>query len=96
MTDYNDGKWHPWTGGECPVHPESAVEILFKDGELPIGKAGTAYWGEFGIATIVAFRVTEEHKEPREVFLAQKPSNGIWLEVNADFDRAVKFREVTE
>jgi hypothetical protein len=26
MIDYNDGKWHGWNGGECPVHPESVVD----------------------------------------------------------------------
>jgi len=29
--NYNDGKWHGWNGGECPVHPESVVEYLWHD-----------------------------------------------------------------
>ena len=28
MTSYNDGKWHGWNGGECPVHPETEVEFV--------------------------------------------------------------------
>jgi hypothetical protein len=24
--DYNDGNWHDWRGGECPVHPKSEVK----------------------------------------------------------------------
>lgn len=26
VTDYNDGQWHGWNGGECPVHPETVVD----------------------------------------------------------------------
>ncbi|SEU02446.1 hypothetical protein [Paracoccus homiensis] len=26
MSDYNDGKWHGWNGGECPVHDKSTVQ----------------------------------------------------------------------
>lgn len=28
MTDYNDGKWHGWNGGGCPVDPASACEFI--------------------------------------------------------------------
>ncbi len=43
MTNYNDGKWHGWNGGDCPVHPESVVETrhLF-DG--PIGDSEFQSW----------------------------------------------------
>ena len=34
MTDYNDGKWHGWNGGECPVHPESELKVWFQSGFL--------------------------------------------------------------
>ena len=26
---YNDGKWHGWNGGECPVHPKTVVDYLW-------------------------------------------------------------------
>ena len=29
--NYNDGNWHGWNGGECPVHPQSVVEYLWHD-----------------------------------------------------------------
>jgi hypothetical protein len=29
MTDYNDGKWHGWNGGECPVDPGTTVEVWY-------------------------------------------------------------------
>ena len=28
MTNYNDGRWHGWNGGECPVHPETVVVVV--------------------------------------------------------------------
>ncbi len=28
MTDYNDGEWHGWNGGECPVNPEAVVDVV--------------------------------------------------------------------
>ena len=31
MTNYNDGKWHGWNGGECPVHPKSMVDAVWHD-----------------------------------------------------------------
>jgi hypothetical protein len=29
VTDYNDGKWHGWNGGECPVDPGAVVDIVW-------------------------------------------------------------------
>lgn len=26
--NYNDGNWHAWEGGECPVHPESEIQAV--------------------------------------------------------------------
>ena len=26
--NYNDGRWHGWNGGECPVHPETVVVVV--------------------------------------------------------------------
>ena len=115
MVDYNDGKWHAWNGGECPVHPESLVETYRLDQSsdyLPECRGeyheredtddGSAMAG--GIPwhnppynkKIIAFRVVKEYKEPREVFLAQKPHGGVWLEVLPEHEYAVKFREVIE
>jgi hypothetical protein len=30
--DYNDGNWHSWNGGECPVNSESEVQYTTKAG----------------------------------------------------------------
>lgn len=73
MTDYNDGKWHGWNGGECPVHPDSDIEIIFSNafGELmrDTRKALGHFWhtpdGMLKAETFV-FRVIKEYRAPRE------------------------------
>jgi hypothetical protein len=70
-TNYNDGKWHGWNGGECPVHPESKVLIMVFSKNLNSGHsrecaANSVNWHS---NNIIAFRVTKEHKEPREWWL---------------------------
>ena len=70
MTDYNDGNWHGWNGGECPVHPKSVVEyITATDGESTYGEveARRLSWVDDEDGWIVvAFRVVKEYREPRE------------------------------
>jgi hypothetical protein len=68
--DYNDGKWHRWAGGECPVHRSSVVHATFLVG---IGEPRTQsraahmfVWGDCA-SPIVAFRVTKEYVEPPKV-----------------------------
>jgi len=70
MTNYNDGKWHPWDGGECPVHPLTYVEVLMADGNQDEDIADMWKWDEDYGGTIVAFRVLEEHREPREYWVS--------------------------
>ena len=60
MTDYNDGKWHGWNGGECPVDPCSEVEWLWMDPNLNTagksnGIASRAAWRN----QVLRFRVTK-------------------------------------
>lgn len=72
MTNYNDGKWHGWNGGECPVHLQSAVQIVwqFADGSIrdgaQISLAGEWAWLGNDHGSLIAFRVVKEHREPRE------------------------------
>jgi hypothetical protein len=74
MTDYNDGKWHGWNGGECPVHPRSTVEPIWLEGRQGKGslilEAERVSWGgKFDVP--VAFRVIKEHREPRKWWLIE-------------------------
>ena len=70
MTNYNDGNWHGWKGGDCPVHPKSVVEyVTIEPTEIKEDKdkAGLLYW--IAGTDIVAFRVTKEYKQPREYWV---------------------------
>jgi hypothetical protein len=67
--DYNDGKWHRWAGGECPVHPSSVVHATY----IELGcihdiesVTGGFIWDSVH-APIIAFRVTKVHVEPPKV-----------------------------
>ena len=77
MINYNDGKWHGWNGGECPVHPETEVVVqLACDTRIDVEESGYAYRAEIlrwtsigGGGDIIAFRVIKEYKEPREFWV---------------------------
>jgi hypothetical protein len=74
MTNYNDGKWHGWNDGECPVHPETEVEYIYLDDSigpcLCQDKAGYFTWNGDDLMPLVAFRVVKEYKEPREFWVS--------------------------
>ena len=111
MTDYNSGDWYGWNGGECPVHPETLVDTILMNGSKvrrrAIYAAGNQNWirepSEFDI---VAFRVVEEYKGPREVYLSEwrqynllngkAEEKNVWSECSPDTPGAVLFREVIE
>ena len=109
MTNYNDGNWHGWNGGKCPVHPKTTVDLMMKDGgrfsDIPAGKIAPTHWTE---GVVVAFRVIREHREPKvwwRVGLhlheteekAQAFLNDLALNYpTMDFGRIVKVVEVEE
>lgn len=72
MTNYNDGAWHRWNGGQCPVHPKSLVRTFFiHNGKEPSTQsdgvqfiAGSHKWD-----CVIAFRVVKEYREPREFWI---------------------------
>lgn len=100
MTNYNDGKWHGWNGGECPVHPESIVEYVWSScGQTGCDQAKAGYT-ENGVrpawsGSVKAFRVINEHLEPRVLRLI-KFDAGVWQEVNEGVQNSILFREVIE
>lgn len=66
MTDYNDGNWHGWNGGERPVHPLTLIELRTTQGvHVEDIKAGMTAWD----SPPFLFRVTKQHKEPREFWI---------------------------
>ena len=69
MTDFNDGEWHIWRGGECPVHPKSTVDLVWPS-EISserslrsIRKAEKFPWRE---QDAFMFRVVTPYVEPLE------------------------------
>jgi hypothetical protein len=69
MTDYNDGNWHGWNGGDCPVHPSTVVEVTWSDGDKWTGDACLNVWN-----VVQLFRVVKKHKEPREYWVSRLTS----------------------
>ena len=69
MTDYNDGKWHGWSGGECPVEVSPMSEVRWKnaDGHEDETIAGPLNWTGHRGSPVIAFRVTKPAPpKPRE------------------------------
>ncbi len=55
-----DDGWIEWGGGECPVDPETRVEVKFRDGQTGNGRAINWWWQRGGVAQaidIIAYRV---------------------------------------
>ena len=82
MTDYNDGNWHGWNGGECPVHPKSVVDAVWPSGMddkksyRNARKAKDFPWIVGGALTPFLFRVTKPYVElpkPREFWVNEYP-----------------------
>lgn len=93
MTDYNDGKWHGWNGGERPVHPDSVIEAAYGDGIEEDRAKGFAWSHREGNSyNLVAFRVTKEHKELREWWIDEITC----LAHDKPFHGTIHVREVTE
>ena len=84
MTNYNDGNWHGWNGGECPVHPETVVEFRLRDRVQEYGimqnRATSCDWThDDDSGDIIAFRVVKEHREPREFWLVPNSGDIMWV-----------------
>lgn len=67
MTDYEEGRYYGWNGGECPVHPKTKVAAWFADGEMVEALAEVLYWSGSEICNIpIVFHVVKKHIEPVE------------------------------
>lgn len=70
--NYNDGNWHGWSGGDCPVHPKTTVEAVWHDpcrnaaGFQPERTACEDEGPRLAWAHVVKFRVIKSYREPRE------------------------------
>lgn len=82
--DYNNGNWWGWSGGECPVHPESVVEYIWHDtnqnrfGSMQM-KAGYNENDERPAwPHIIRFRVVTPYVEPAPAETAKPPKRRVW------------------
>lgn len=67
MTDYNDGKWHGWNGGECPVDRDSVIDVHYVNAFGGYGRDEKRIAGEHSWALSCLFRVTKAAPpKPRE------------------------------
>jgi len=101
MTDYNDGEWHGWNGGDCPVHKKSKVECVYTDNQRSITRQAIAFvWSATSLYRPVAFRVIKEHREPREWWLTGGCGFDVWSTeedaIAADHGPLIHVREVIE
>lgn len=78
-TNYNDGKWHLWSGEDVlpkSVHGKSTIQYVWYDENTgEVGKSeGQADWDESASRPawdqVLKFRVIKEHREPREWHVA--------------------------
>lgn len=96
MTNYNDGKWHGWNGGECPVHPETVVDFIAGSGNM------SSMWREMTARQISwtthtgCFRVIKEHKPAREWWIDPVHQHIIDLPANINHTAYIHVREVVE
>lgn len=100
MTDYNDGNWWGWNGGECPVHPETVVDVVVIRQECETWRtlnlnASVFDWdAPDGNSEIIAFRVVRAYREPREFWVADVGLG--FMEATPETRGAFKVREVLE
>jgi hypothetical protein len=98
--DYNDGNWHRWGGGDCPVHPETEVELMplnpYDTTMRPNTVSATAIHVDWGVncdIPIVSFCVTKEFikpKEPRELWVSRNDYQAHDTEADAqEYDRVL-------
>ena len=87
MLDYNNGEIHGWNGGDCPVHPESIVEVWFLGAGKARCTANDVEWDwTADTADIIAFRVVEQHVEP----------NTVWVNEYASFNTHYETEELAK
>lgn len=94
--NYNDGKWHGWNGGECPVHPLTKVQVIFDDGSGARDRLADEFNWSSPIAQPVAFRVVKEHREPRTVMLWEDEAGNFGVVCGMGYFTPRTFREVLE
>lgn len=72
MTETYDKEnhWYGWNGGECPVHPETYVYLMYRGGNSDRDFAKNEDWrcdkDNPHCRDIIAFRIVKLYREPRK------------------------------
>jgi len=77
---YVEGQWYVWSGGECPVHPETVVDVVMETtkGFATLYEKKLARWWvgiEDDEAPTIAFRVVKHHVEPKVIWVNEYPDS---------------------
>jgi hypothetical protein len=64
MTEYEVGRWYGWNGGECPVHPNTIVDVTTAATGECQRKAGSFDWSNESSNPIRSFFVVTPYVEP--------------------------------
>jgi hypothetical protein len=77
---YIEGQWYGWNGGECPVHPETVVDVAVAATKGFIDLYESRLAGDFGWSPtkrspIITFRVVKHHVEPKVVWVNEYPNS---------------------
>ena len=112
MTKYEADKWYGWTGGACPMHPKTEVEVMTHRelegyvSDLSARPVHLFNWQHYGgDDDILVFRIVKEYIEPREWWiqdgkaLTSDPGPGLFFDAElgaASSIPAVHVREVIE
>ena len=78
MTEYVTGQIYGWNGGECPVHPETKVELWFRGGVWTRDDAGVCSWKHCNsTGDIVCFQVITPYDEPKVIWVNEYPTGNV-------------------
>ena len=84
MTNYNDKQIHGWNGGDCPVHPETVVQVWFRVGGQSERPSGIYCWScSGGNSDIIAFRVVKPYVEPKVIWVNEE-ADGIHVAYDSE------------
>lgn len=55
--NWEDGDWHEWTGGDCPIRADALIKAERLSGAPTIDLASDFHWEKDAPEMVVAFRV---------------------------------------
>ncbi len=83
MTNYNNGQIWGWNGGECPVHPETAVKFWMREDLLCLNNKALAKeltWKHVDeVQDIIAFQVVKAYVEPKVIWVNEYEQGRDWM-----------------